>query len=79
MELFAGARFIAGPHGAGLANIVWSDPAGLSEIFTPRFKEVFGQLAVSLGATYRPFDCSKAPPPYGTAPVGEVIRTALEA
>ena len=76
--LFAGARFIAGPHGAGLANIVWSEAAALSEVFTARlFKDYYARLAVSLGSRYRPSHCSVAPPPHGTAPVAEIAETAL--
>ena len=73
VRLLAGARFVAGAHGAGLAGVVWSEPVCVSEIFVPPLsRDTFGRLAVSLGAIYQPFDCS----PDGTAPVAEIVEAA---
>ena len=74
IELFAGSSVIAGAHGAGLANIVWSDASLLTEIFVANhFNDCYARLAVSLGAIYRPFHCSIQPAPWGTAPVEEIV------
>lgn len=57
VDLFRSARFIAGPHGAGLANLVWSDaPQGLVEVLSEDyFNDCFARLAVARGAAYAPF------------------------
>ena len=76
IELFAGARVVAGAHGAGLANMVWSDAACLGEVFAARhFNDCYARLAVALGGTYRPFYCSDVPVPWGTAPVEQIAGT----
>ncbi len=75
IALFAGARTVAGPHGAGLANIVWSDECKLLEIFVANhFNDCYARLAASLGTAYRAFYCEPRPAPWGTAPVVELMR-----
>jgi len=79
IELFASSSVIVGPHGAGLANLVWSDASLLTEIFVANhFNDCYARLAVSLGAIYRPFHCSIPPEPWGTAPVEEVVAAMEE-
>jgi hypothetical protein len=74
IELFAGARVVVGPHGAGLANLVWSaDLQAVAEIFlVGHFNDCYARLAVSRGASYTPFHCSPLPGSWGSAPVDEL-------
>lgn len=53
--LFAGASIFIGPHGAGLANLVWQQRAHrLVEIFPPSTRnDCYGRLAVNLGLSYQ--------------------------
>ena len=55
VALFASAEFIAGPHGAGLTNILFSPAnAKVLEIFpVSKLKNTYFLLSVSLGQTYR--------------------------
>lgn len=79
IELFAGARVVAGAHGAGLANIVWSDAGALLELFVNgSFNDCYARLATSLGGAYRPFHCCAEPPPHGSAPIAEIAAGARE-
>ncbi len=60
VELFTGANRIAGPHGAGLANLVFAERlAQLLEIFpVEKFNDCYARLAAQRGAAYDPFQCS---------------------
>lgn len=79
IELFAGSTAIVGSHGAGLANVVWSDASILAELFVADyFNDCYARLSVSLGVKYRPFHCSTQPGPWGTAPVEEIVTTTEE-
>ncbi len=55
--LFGGARMVVGPHGAGLANLVWSRRLSwLGEIFATRhFNDCYARLASLVGADYSAF------------------------
>lgn len=59
VEVFRSARVIAGVHGAGLANQVWSmSLRGIVEIqASGYFNDCFARLAVSRGAAYTPSMC----------------------
>jgi capsular polysaccharide biosynthesis protein len=52
--LFAGAETIVGPHGSGLANLVWAQRARrLVEIFpTDLFNDCYARLACNVGIAY---------------------------
>lgn len=53
VSLFNGAEFIAGVHGAGFANLLFSGPARVMEFFPAgMFKPLYFGLAASLGQTY---------------------------
>ena len=81
IELFAGARVVAGPHGAGLANIAWSfELDWLGEIsFAAHFNDCYARLGALCGARYQEFRCSGDPPPWGSAPADEIARAAHHA
>ncbi len=68
MELYSGAEFVAGPHGAGLTNILFSRrPKGLLEFWHSVQQPFFEGLAESLGISY--FAARGMPMP-GVAPQG---------
>jgi capsular polysaccharide biosynthesis protein len=54
IQLFASARLIVAPHGAGLANLVFSSPGGrLIELFHPEHPNgCYQDLALAMGLTY---------------------------
>ena len=53
VKIFKGAGFIAGVHGAGFANLLFSGPARVMEFFPAgMFKPLYFGLAASLGQTY---------------------------
>lgn len=56
VDIFRSAQFIAGVHGAGLANQVWSDAlTGVVEVLSEgHFNDCFARLAVVRGARYTP-------------------------
>lgn len=57
VEMFASAKAIAGPHGAGLVNAIFLDSgASIAEIFNSQNRRYthFADLARSLGVEYRP-------------------------
>jgi hypothetical protein len=78
IALFAGAHFVAGPHGAGLANAVWAaQPELVSELFEPwLIRDCFARLAVALGASYRPFFAQADSGPQGAVPAREFVAGA---
>jgi Glycosyltransferase 61 len=79
IELFAGARVIVGPHGAGLANLVWSRASHLTEVFAAdHFNDCYARLAVTLGVAYSHFGCAKPPSPSGLAPVAEITAAVAD-
>ena len=53
-SLFSDAKLIVGPHGAGLANLVWSTaPSAVVEIFpSSMVNDCYARLASSLGLKY---------------------------
>jgi hypothetical protein len=78
VEVFRSAHVIAGVHGAGLANQVWSRSLhGMVEIQMPsHFNDCFARLAVSRGAAYTP---SMSQPQAGggeAVVIEEVVRAA---
>ena len=53
LDLYSGAEFVAGPHGAGLTNILFSRrPRGLLEFWHSVQQPFFEGLAESLGISY---------------------------
>lgn len=74
MALFASADVIVSPHGAGLANIVWSrHGALLVEIFpADAFNDCYARLAGRLGINYDHFNCV-AGSAHGVIPVDDVL------
>ncbi len=78
VEVFRSARVIAGVHGAGLANQVWSmSLRGIVEIQTPGyFNDCFARLAVSQGAAYTPSMCQPLAGGGEAVVIEEVVRAA---
>jgi capsular polysaccharide biosynthesis protein len=76
VEVFRSAHVIAGVHGAGLANQVWSRSLrGIVEIQTPRyFNDCFARLAVSQGAAYTPSMCQPEASGGEAVVIDEVVR-----
>jgi len=76
IALFSNARFIVGPHGAGLSNMVWADsPCEVLEIFRNNmFNDCYARLAVSLGFNYDYLVCE--PDKFGNAriPIDNVLK-----
>ena len=80
VQLFAGARHLVSPHGAGLAHVVWSEPGVVSEIFdTGLSRDQFGRLAVALGSVYRPYITERVAPDRGDRGVGSVSACLRQA
>jgi hypothetical protein len=78
VEVFRSAHVIAGVHGAGLANQVWSRSLhGVVEIQTPsHFNDCFARLAVSRDAAYTACMCQPQAGGGEAVVVEEVIRAA---
>jgi capsular polysaccharide biosynthesis protein len=76
MERFGRAEVVVGPHGAGLANLVWAEPpCRLVEIFPATvFNDCYARMALQLGHDYR---CVVAQPD-GLIPV-DAVQGALVA
>lgn len=58
IKLFANARLICAPHGAGLVNMIWAQPGcHIIEIFNPAKIDLgcFWDLSQNLGHTYSCF------------------------
>jgi len=56
-QIFSNAKIIIGPHGSGLANILYSDNASVIEIFGHHVPLAFYRLAIVMGHTYIPMYC----------------------
>lgn len=56
--LFNEAEVIVGPHGAGLADIVFCDEATVIELFGSKIKDPYEQLAETLGVEYHSLECT---------------------
>jgi len=52
IRLFAGARVIVGPHGAGLTNMIWAERAKIIEIHNHVIRDYFYVLAKNLNHEY---------------------------
>ncbi|HUA51661.1 MAG TPA: glycosyltransferase family 61 protein, partial [Candidatus Sulfotelmatobacter sp.] len=74
VKLFAAASVIAGPHGAGLANMVFAPPGTpVVELIGPRFAASGGKIA----ATYETLAATlghRLTRVIGEVPAGEPIR-----
>lgn len=57
VRLFAKARFVVAPHGAGLANMIFSDELSVVELFGSYVNPSFFTLASSLGFRYACLEC----------------------
>jgi len=57
IRLFAGADFVVSPHGAGLANLAFSDNCSVVELFGKKRKPTFFFLASNLGFDYGMLAC----------------------
>lgn len=55
--LFSTAKEIIGPHGAALANMLWSDKCRVVELFGLYTNPCYQKLAVSLGHEYSSVSC----------------------
>jgi|GEM_PF-1642762 capsular polysaccharide biosynthesis protein len=60
VRLFATADRIVGPHGAGLANMLWSSDSRVCEIYGAGWNASFYTLANSLGIEYFLYKCRAA-------------------
>lgn len=60
VSLFSGAQVIAGPHGAGLTNMIWA-PKGCNiiEFFGTYENDCFEKLAETLGHHYTKVPCAE--------------------
>jgi len=76
IALFSNARFIVGPHGAGLSNMVWADsPCEVLEIFPNNtFNDCYVRLAVSLGFNYDYLVCEPDKFSSGRIPIDNVLK-----
>lgn len=81
MALFAGARYVVGPHGAGLVNLIYraGAPLGLIELFGPRhIAPHYYWLATDYGYDYGALVGSETPDSTGHGSFW-IDPTALEA
>jgi hypothetical protein len=62
VRLFANAEIVAGPHGAGMMNLAFSDNVKVVELFGAFLQPSFSELARGLGFRYGFLEC---PPPRG--------------
>lgn len=75
MALFASAELVVGPHGAGLSNIVWGQPAcSVVEIFPHQLaNDCFARLAVTRGMSYAYSTARADTRSYGAIDIDEVL------
>lgn len=59
INLFANAEIVVGPHGAGLANIIYSRDIELTELFGDKKLASYGRIASLLGHSYSSFNCEQ--------------------
>ena len=73
---FLKARFIIGPHGAGLSNMIWANsPCEINEIFPfGVFNDCYARLAVTLGFGYDYISCEQDKNGVGYIPIDEIIK-----
>ncbi|WP_338007703.1 glycosyltransferase family 61 protein [Natronoglomus mannanivorans] len=57
VELFSDAEVVVGPHGAGLANLVYADDPLVVELFGRKRLNTYHRLATALGFEYEPVYC----------------------
>ncbi|MEX2527841.1 MAG: glycosyltransferase 61 family protein [Gemmatimonadota bacterium] len=81
IELFSEARVVIGPHGAGLANLVWCPaetrvvelfPAGI-------FNDCYARLACVRGLSYWPLECAPSSSSHGIVPISKLRKVAVAA
>jgi hypothetical protein len=79
ITLFASTKLVVGPHGAGLANLVWSDAStNLVEIHPPNyFNDCYARLVVARGGAYRPVTSTSSSVLGGQVPLEE-LRAAID-
>lgn len=77
---FSGARFIIGPHGAGLSNMIWSDlPCEIIEIFPFNlFNDCYARLAAGLGFGYDFVVCDQDNNSMGCIPINLILKKIKE-
>jgi hypothetical protein len=80
ISLFSGARVFAGPHGAGLTNMVFAgEPERLLELFAVDFHhDCYARLSAQLGAGYAWFSCTGGSQEQSVAPL-EVLEETFAA
>ena len=73
---FTGAKFIIGPHGAGLSNMVWANsPCEINEIFPfDFFNDCYARLAVALGFGYDYVVCEQDKNSMGRIPINTILK-----
>ena len=73
---FSGARFIIGPHGGGLSNMIWSDlPCEIFEIFPfDLFNDCYARLAAELGFGYDYVVCEQDKNGVGRVPIDILLK-----
>ena len=57
VRLFEAARVVIAPHGAGLANVIFSDELSIIELYGSYFNSSFFTLAAGLGFRYGCLEC----------------------
>lgn len=57
IEIFSKAEIIVSPHGAGLANIVYSEDAKVLELFGEKKPATFDRIADMVGLDYNYLEC----------------------
>lgn len=58
IRLFANAEFVIAPHGAGLANLIYSTSPAVLELFGHKEKTTFYRLSKMMGHEYHAMFCS---------------------
>lgn len=80
ISLFARTNLVVGPHGAGLANLVWSAAStNLVEIHPPRsFNDCYARLVVAREGKYRPVTTRARSSVLGGVVALEEVRAAID-
>jgi hypothetical protein len=76
LGLFSAADLIVGPHGAGLANLVWADPGtNVVELFPATyFNDCYASLSMMAGLSYGYVICRATEPHIDQTVVDKVLR-----
>ncbi|WP_226480142.1 glycosyltransferase family 61 protein [Natrinema amylolyticum] len=57
IKLFSNSSAVVGPHGAGFANIIYSNDANVIELFGQKRLNTYQRLSMALGLEYEPVYC----------------------